>query len=173
RIVYDGEEVATLNDGLKFGANTGDVHNAKLNTQVNVKGAEDNTEWNKFDAGQNIMTQISGNNITVALAKNVNLTEDGSVTIGGTNITNEGITINNGPKITNKEGSVSVANQDGSPTKITNVKAGDVNNTSTDAVNGSQLYTVQEIANAGWNLTINEGQNSSNVKPKETVDLNN
>ncbi|VEI74662.1 Haemagglutinin [Mannheimia haemolytica] len=167
------EEVATLNDGLKFGANTGDVHNAKLNTQVNVKGAEGNTEWNKFDAGKNIMTQINGNNITVALAKNVNLTEDGSVTIGGTNITNEGITINNGPKITNKDGSVSVANQDGSPTKITNVKAGDVNNTSTDAVNGSQLYTVQEIANAGWNLTINEGQNSSNVKPKETVDLNN
>ncbi|AHG76429.1 autotransporter/adhesin [Mannheimia varigena USDA-ARS-USMARC-1296] len=177
RIVYDTpngeEEVATLNDGLKFGANTGDVHNAKLNTQVNVKGAEGNTEWNKFDEGKNIMTQINGNNITVALAKDVNLTESGSVTIGGTTINKDGITINNGPKITNKDGSVSVANQDGTPTKITNVKEGDVTNTSTDAVNGSQLYTVQEIANAGWNLTINEGNNSSNVKPKETVDLNN
>ncbi|AHG78830.1 autotransporter/adhesin [Mannheimia varigena USDA-ARS-USMARC-1388] len=177
RIVYDTpngeEEVATLNDGLKFGANTGDVHNAKLNTQVNVKGAEGNTEWNKFDEGKNIMTQINGNNITVALAKDVNLTESGSVTIGGTTINKDGITINNGPKITNKDGSVNVANQDGTPTKITNVKEGDVTNTSTDAVNGSQLYTVQEIANAGWNLTINEGNNSSNVKPKETVDLNN
>ncbi|QIM67417.1 hypothetical protein A4G16_08595 [Mannheimia granulomatis] len=177
RIVYDTpngeEEVATLNDGLQFGANDGSVHRAKLNTQVNVKGAEENKEWSKFDQGQNIMTQINGNNITVALAKDVNLTEDGSVTIGGTAVNKDGITINNGPKITNKDGSVSVANQDGSPTKITNVKAGDVNNTSTDAVNGSQLYTVQEIANAGWNLTINEGKNSSNVKPKETVDLNN
>lgn len=31
------EELATLNDGLKFGANDGTVHNAKLNTQVDVK----------------------------------------------------------------------------------------------------------------------------------------
>ncbi|HED4454790.1 TPA: YadA-like family protein [Pasteurella multocida] len=63
------EELATLNDGLKFGANTGTVHNAKLNTQVDVKGATANTVWDNFDKGQNIMTQINGNTITVALAK--------------------------------------------------------------------------------------------------------
>ncbi|HDR0916150.1 TPA: YadA-like family protein [Pasteurella multocida] len=69
RIAYGNEEVATLNDGLKFGANAGDVHNAKLNTQVDVKGATANTVWDNFDKGQNIMTQINGNTITVALAK--------------------------------------------------------------------------------------------------------
>lgn len=69
RISYGNEEVATLNDGLKFGANDGTVHNAKLNTQVDVKGATANTVWDNFDKGQNIMTQINGNTITVALAK--------------------------------------------------------------------------------------------------------
>ncbi|UAX42917.1 YadA-like family protein [Pasteurella canis] len=63
------EELATLNDGLKFGANTGDVHDAKLNTRVDVKGKATNTTWGNFDEGQNIMTQINGNTITVALAK--------------------------------------------------------------------------------------------------------
>ncbi|WP_330453908.1 YadA-like family protein [Pasteurella multocida] len=63
------EELATLNDGLKFGANTGTVHNAKLNTQVDVKGATANTVWDNFDKGQNIMTRVEGNTITVALAK--------------------------------------------------------------------------------------------------------
>ncbi|STY61838.1 YadA-like family protein [Mannheimia haemolytica] len=169
RIVYDTpngeEEVATLNDGLKFGANTGDVHNAKLNTQVNVKGAEDNTEWNKFDAGKNIMTQINGNNITVALAKDVNLTEDGSVTIGDTTVNKDGITINNGPSVT-------TTGINAGDKKITNVANGTISADSKDAVNGSQLYTVQEIANSGWNIAAN-GNNQTNVGPKENVSLNN
>ncbi|HDL5698994.1 TPA: YadA-like family protein [Mannheimia haemolytica] len=169
RIVYDTpngeEEVATLNDGLKFGANTGDVHNAKLNTQVNVKGAEANQDWSKFDQGQNIMTQISGNNITVALAKNVNLTEDGSVTIGGTNVTKDGLTIAGGPNVT-------TTGIDAGSKKITNVADGTISADSKDAVNGSQLYTVQEIANSGWNIAAN-GNNQTNVGPKENVSLNN
>ncbi|HHW7579569.1 TPA: YadA-like family protein [Mannheimia haemolytica] len=169
RIVYETpngeEEVATLNDGLKFGANTGDVHNAKLNTQVNVKGAEANQDWSKFDQGQNIMTQISGNNITVALAKNVNLTEDGSVTIGGTNVTKDGLTIAGGPNVT-------TTGIDAGSKKITNVADGTISADSKDAVNGSQLYTVQEIANSGWNIAAN-GNNQTNVGPKENVSLNN
>ncbi|HHE3607436.1 TPA: YadA-like family protein [Pasteurella multocida] len=104
RITYGNEEVATLNDGLKFGANTGTVHNAKLNTQVDVKGAVGNTDWAKFDEGQNIMTQISGNTITVALAKALagldsatfgnpaDGTKDGAV------INKDGLTITEGDK---------------------------------------------------------------------------
>ncbi|HDR1000031.1 TPA: YadA-like family protein [Pasteurella multocida] len=98
------EELATLNDGLKFGANTGDVHNAKLNSRVDVKGKADNTNWANFDAGQNIMTQISGNTITVALAKALagldsatfgnpaDGTKDGAV------INKDGLTITEGDK---------------------------------------------------------------------------
>ncbi|MCH7297419.1 hypothetical protein MMO41_19150, partial [Acinetobacter sp. ANC 5442] len=58
--------------------------------------------------------------------------------------------------------------------KITNVAKGDVNATSTDAVNGSQLNEVQQIANKGWNLTTNKNAASkSNVAPDGTVDISN
>ncbi|SUC09713.1 autotransporter adhesin [Pasteurella canis] len=98
------EELATLNDGLKFGANAGDVHNAKLNSRVNVKGADSNTDWANFDAGQNIMTQIRGNTITVALAKA--LAGLDSATFGnpadgskdGAVINKDGLTITQGDK---------------------------------------------------------------------------
>ena len=130
------EEVATLNDGLKFGANSGDVHNAKLNSQVDVKGHKDNTKWDKFDGGKNIMTQINGNTITVGLANdiNVNSVTTNKVTVGDTTITSDGVTINNGPSMT-KSGGINANN-----TTIKNVAPG-VN--STDAVNVSQLRTVE------------------------------
>ena len=145
RIVYetkdkDGkpvtEEVATLNDGLKFGDNSGNVHNAKLNSQVNVKGAETNKDWSKFDGGKNIMTQIKGNTITVGLANdiNVNSVTTNKVTVGDTTITTDGVTINNGPSMT-KSGGINANN-----TTIKNVAPG-VN--STDAVNVSQLRAVE------------------------------
>ncbi|MXN87801.1 YadA-like family protein [Pasteurella canis] len=114
RITYDitgpngttTEELATLNDGLKFGANDGVVHNAKLNTRVDVKGAEANKNWANFDAGQNIMTQIQGNTITVALAKA--LAGLDSATFG--NPTNKDATVINkdGVTITNNDKSVSL-----------------------------------------------------------------
>ena len=47
-------EVATMDDGLIFGGNTGEAHKAALGTQVNVTGAKANDDWTKFDAGKNI-----------------------------------------------------------------------------------------------------------------------
>ena len=77
RIVYtdkDGNnkrEVATLDDGLKFGGNSGET-SKKLNTKFDIKGsnANDSKNWaNDFDGGQNIMTQIDNGVLRVALAK--------------------------------------------------------------------------------------------------------
>ena len=45
-------------------------------------------------------------------------------------------------------------------TKITGVAAG---TDDTDAVNVSQLKEVKEIANKGWNLSVNTGENKSNI----------
>ncbi|MDQ6578838.1 MAG: adhesin, partial [Haemophilus parainfluenzae] len=56
RMNFGGETIATLSDGLKFGANVGGVYNAKLNSQINVKGADSNTNWSEFDGGDNVMT---------------------------------------------------------------------------------------------------------------------
>lgn len=60
----------------------------------------------------------------------------------------------------------------GGERRIQNVAAGLVSATSTDAINGSQLYRVAETANAGWNMTVN-GADPSNVGPGQTVDFRN
>ncbi|MGC7590025.1 ESPR-type extended signal peptide-containing protein [Bisgaard Taxon 46] len=175
------EFVATLNDGLKFGANTGNVRNAKLNSQIDVKGDVNNKDWAKFDAGKNIMTSITDGTITVGLAKA--LTDLESVTFNkntngnptaSTKIDSNGLTItptnnNNKP---NKAVSLTDNGLNNGGNKITNVDKGEVSATSTDAVNGAQLHEVKETANAGWNLSVNN-TNSSNVKPTNTVDLSN
>ncbi|NNI54761.1 YadA-like family protein [Pasteurella multocida] len=104
RITYGNEEVATLNDGLKFGTNTGTVHNAKLNTQVDVKGAVGNTDWAQFDLGKNIMTKVENNTITVALAKalsgltSAEFGDPASANKDGVVINKDGITIKNNAK---------------------------------------------------------------------------
>ena len=147
RIVYDvvgseREYVATLNDGLKFGANSGDVYKAKLNNQVNIKGGASNTDWNKFDGGSNIMTKVEGNTVTVGLANDVkvnSVTAAEHVTVGGTTqITNDGVTIKDGPSMTKSNGI------DASNMTIKNVAPG-VNNT--DAVNVGQLRTLEGKVN--------------------------
>ena len=147
RIVYDvdggaREYVATLNDGLKFGANSGDVYKAKLNNQVDIKGAATNTDWTKFDGGSNIMTKVEGNTVTVGLAKDVNVnsvTATEHVTVGGTTkITNDGVTIKDGPSMTKSNGI------DASNMTIKNVAPG-VNNT--DAANVGQLRILEGKVN--------------------------
>ena len=147
RIVYDvdggaREYVATLNDGLKFGANDGAVHKAPLNTQVDIKGAATNTDWTKFDGGSNIMTKVEGNTVTVGLAKDVNVnsvTATEHVTVGGTTkITNDGVTIQDGPSMTKSNGI------DASNMTIKNVAPG-VNNT--DAANVGQLRILEGKVN--------------------------
>ena len=147
RIVYDvdggaREYVATLNDGLKFGANDGAVHKAPLNTQVDIKGAATNTDWTKFDGGSNIMTKVEGKTVTVGLAKDVNVnsvTATEHVTVGGTTkITNDGVTIKDGPSMTKSNGI------DASNMTIKNVAPG-VNNT--DAANVGQLRILEGKVN--------------------------
>ncbi|MBN6066341.1 YadA-like family protein [Aggregatibacter actinomycetemcomitans] len=138
RLQANGENVATLNDGLKFGANDGTAHAAKLNSQVNVKGHKDNADWNKFDQGKNIMTQVNGDTITVAMAKELNVD---SVTAGGTRISENGLTFvdNNGKQIENSP-SVTAKGIDAGNTQVTNVAPGRVARDSKDAVNGAQLH---------------------------------
>ncbi|RDE85199.1 YadA-like family protein [Aggregatibacter aphrophilus] len=139
RLKVGNENVATLNDGLKFGANSGDVHSAKLNTQVNVKGHKDNSDWGKFDGGKNIMTKVEGNTITVAMAKELNV--DSVTTKGGTRIGEKGLTFvdKDGNQLANSP-SVSAKGIDAGNTRVTNVAPGRVTKDSKDAINGGQLH---------------------------------
>ena len=137
RIVYekpDGtkEEVATLNDGMKYGGDTGNVIKKKLNEQVNVVGGI--TDTNKLTTEDNLGVVSDGNNnLKVRMAKDLkglNSVTTNTLTVGDVKIDNSGINAGN--------------------KKITNVAAGDVNPNSTDAVNGGQLWkTNQTINNIG------------------------
>ena len=143
RMNFGGETIATLSDGLKFGANVGDVYGAKLNSQINVKGADSNTNWSEFDGGDNVMTNIDkSGNVRVGIKKNlkVNTVTANKFTAGDTVIDGNGVTIKNGPSMT-KNG-IDAGNK-----QITNVAPGRIAADSTDAVNGSQLHEVKADVN--------------------------
>ena len=143
RMNFGGETIATLSDGLKFGANVGDVYGAKLNSQINVKGADSNTNWSEFDGGDNVMTNIDkSGNVRVGIKKNLKVESvtANKFTAGDTVIDGNGVTIKNGPSMT-KNG-IDAGNK-----QITNVAPGRIAADSTDAVNGSQLHEVKADVN--------------------------
>ena len=143
RMNFGGETIATLSDGLKFGANVGDVYGAKLNSQINVKGADSNTNWSEFDGGDNVMTNIDkSGNVRVGIKKNLKVESvtANKFTAGDTVIDSDSITIKNGPSMT-KNG-IDAGNK-----QITNVAPGRIAADSTDAVNGSQLHEVKADMN--------------------------
>lgn len=143
RMNFGGETIATLSDGLKFGANVGDVYPARLNSQINVKGADSNTNWSEFDGGDNVMTNIDkSGNVRVGIKKNLKVESvtANKFTAGDTMIDSNGVTIKNGPSMT-KNG-IDAGNK-----QITNVAPGRIAADSTDAVNGSQLHEVKADMN--------------------------
>ena len=125
-------DIATLDDGMKYGGDTGNVIKKKLNEQVNVVGGI--TDTNKLTTEDNLGVVSDGNNnLKVRMAKDLkglNSVTTNTLTVGDVKIDNSGINAGN--------------------KKITNVAAGDVSPNSTDAVNGGQLWkTNQTINNIG------------------------
>ena len=111
-----------------------------LNTRVDSVAKQHTT----VKAGDKNITVNEGTNkdggkeYTVALDKNINVDK---VTAGDTTISDKGLEIKDGPSVT-KDG-INAGNK-----KVTNVAAGELSETSKDAVNGSQLYkTNQEVVN--------------------------
>ena len=70
----------------------------------------------------------------------------------------------NGPKINAAGDNINIGDKDGNPTKITGVKAGDISPTSTDAVNGAQIYALSRgnVPNVK-NITDAAGNTYNNV----------
>ena len=125
-------DIATLDDGMKYGGDTGNVIKKKLNEQVNVVGGI--TDTNKLTTEDNLGVVSDGNNnLKVRMAKDLkglNSVTTNTLTVGDVKIDNSGINAGN--------------------KKISNVAAGDISANSTDAVNGGQLWkTNQTINNIG------------------------
>ena len=135
RIVYqdkDGNEhqVATHDDGMKFAGDDGQADPTKvikkhLNNVVDIVGGADKAKLTENNIGVN----NDNGKLKVQLAKDVDLTKDGSVKIGDTTVNNDGLTIAGGPSV--KKDGINAGNK-----TITGVKAGE---NDTDAVNVKQL----------------------------------
>ena len=142
-------EVATMDDGLRFtGNNTSKENKQPMNSLVKVQGEgvtenaagklEANGQEFKSAAGNIAVEADGGNTLTVKMNKDLNLTKDGSVTMGDTVVNNDGITIKAPTTPGTTTTDVKLTNQglDNGGNKITNVAAGTAN---TDAVNVKQL----------------------------------
>ena len=151
RIVYEDNsknthEVATLDDGMKYagddaqGADKSKVIAKKLNETMDVVGGADKSKLTDNNIGVN---NVDGK-LKVQLAQNIDLTPAGSLTIGGTSITDNGLVINQGPSIT--KGGINAGNK-----TIVNVAPG-VNGT--DAVNVNQLNSARTEVEEGDNVTV-------------------
>ena len=112
-----------------------------------------------LSAGKNIVLDQTDKQFTYSLNKDVDLTKDGSLTIGDTKVNNDGLTITGGPSVT-KNG-IDAGNKN-----ITNVKAG-VNDT--DAVNVKQLKDAKTKLVDGKNTTV-EGDGSTATPYKVNVE---
>ncbi len=156
RIVYEDhngntQTVATMNDGMKYGGDTGDIINKKLNEQVNVVGGI--TDTDKLTTEDNLGVVSDGSsNLKVRLAKDLK----GLNSVTATTI--NGDTIKAGNTVTiNHQGA------DMGGTKVTNLRDGDISAASKDAVNGSQLYKTNEQVAANTQNINNIGGAVNNL----------
>ena len=170
RIVYqdkNGEhQVATMDDGMLYGGDTGNVIKKKLNNQVNVKGGI--SDESKLAAEDNIGVVSDGSDtLKLRLAKELRGLTSATFTNGGNNtvINGDGMTINRagGDAVSlTKDG----LNNGGN--KITNVADGTDPN---DAVNKSQLDKATAAASttvsAGNNITVTPSTNANGSKNYE------
>ena len=190
RIKYTDEDgkthqVATKDDGMAYGGDSGNVIKKKLNEQLDIKGGLRNED----DLTENNIGVISKNNIlNVRLAKDLkdlnSITfnngangANGKTVVNGegmtikdaagnplTAVTKDGVKITDGPSMT-KDGI------DAAGKKVTNVQDGNVAKDSKDAVNGGQLHdAVESLKTKGFGLEAEDGR--SVKKPLgETIDL--
>ena len=159
------------------------VTNGSNDTVIGTKNTVTNGDSNVV-LGDNHTVQDANNNVilgssdketthtasdTVVIGHNAQANGNNDVAIGSGSIAN-GAVGTEGYAGANPIGTVSVGSE-GNERTITNVAAGRINEDSTDAVNGSQLYaTNQNVTNlttkvdAGWSLYSN-GKEVKNVKP--------
>ncbi len=151
----------TLGQGLDFtGDNTSVTVNRQLGQKLTVKGGATSLTDNNIG----VVADDNDNSLSIKLAQDIDLTEDGSVTTGNTVVNNDGISIasssNNGSN--GQSVVLSSSGLDNGGNKVTNVLDGTIDVNSLDAINGSQLFETNE------NVTTNTTNISNNTTDIET-----
>ena len=158
--------LATLDDGMMYGGDTGNVIKKKLNNQVNVKGGI--SDESKLATEDNIGVVSDGSDtLKLRLAKELKGLTSATFTNGGNNTVING----DGMTITPAGGNAVSLTKDGlnnGGNKITNVANGTDPN---DAVNKSQLDKATAAASttvsAGNNITVTPSTNANGSKNYE------
>ena len=161
RIKYTDEngtphEVATKDDGMMYGGDSGTVIKKKLNSQVNVKGGI--TDENLLTDEDNIGVVSDGNDtLKLRLAKDLQGLKSATFKNGNVNtvINGDGMTITERTPAGNNSVSLTKDGLNNGGKKITNVAEGTDPN---DAVNVNQLKKATDAATttvtAGNNITV-------------------
>lgn len=98
-------------------------------------------------AGDNIEVETNEDGSqTVSLADNIQLSDEGSLTVGSTTVNANGVSIEGGPSMTRN-------GIDAGGQRVTSVANGRIERGSTDAVNGGQIYDLQNNWNDRWTET--------------------
>ena len=182
--VKAGEISAASTDAV----NGSQLHETNLNVANNATKIKANSDeiakgWNIQDAQGNVSNVKMGSTLNVKTT-NSNLTStvsEGNVTLGLA----DDLTVNSVRANTFTAGDVSVSTNgvNAGGQKVSNVKAGDVSETSTDAVNGSQLHetnlkVTRNAANIQHNtdmiakgLIFGDGENSTRVGMGQRLDI--
>ena len=139
-----------VNAGLKFAGDSGTPVGRKLGETLKISGGADVSKLADDNIG--VITDPASGELKVKLARNLNLTDTGSVSIGDVTLNTGGLSINGGPSIT-KTG----VNMNG--LQIANVKSG-LDGADLSTASGATLKNAANIGdlknaieNASSNLT--------------------
>ncbi|MDY4281407.1 MAG: YadA-like family protein [[Pasteurella] mairii] len=172
----DKDKIATLGDitdtinKIFWKATSGTVDGGIQDGQasvVNMKAGDMLT----LKAGKNMKITQEDKSFTYALKEAIDLT---SVTTGNTSMNNEGITIKAPANAQDGRSNVTLTANglDNGGNKITHVADGEIKQDSKDAVNGSQLYTVQEEAKKHTSVKAKDGQQIVTVEKSQQKNAN-
>ena len=175
---------ATGNGGIAIGM--GSTSSGRGSGSIGLSNKISGNSSYVYGNGNNVGANnafVLGNTVTVAAGN------DGAVVLGnasapGTYVQTTGATIRGtayafagAPAAAAGTNPTVSVGAPGAERQITNVAAGELSATSTNAINGSQLYATNQalnavtaVAGAGWNLSANGGA-ASNVAPGATVDV--
>ena len=189
RIVYNDNnnnkhEVATLDDGLRFDANSGGEKKNKLGSKVTVKGtgAKADSEYDSSNIKTSITQGADGNSeINIGLAKdlnNINTIKNGgpaTFTIGGNEFKFDGGNVNmGGNNITNLKSGGDVVDNAANIGDVTRIsKANDLHIAPTTTNRAGEATTSYSYDKADKSITLkyNDGNGTNQTGTVAKIDL--
>ena len=155
---------------LKFDGDSGTTVERPLGTTLNVKGGATGT---LTDNNIGVVADKASNTLRVKLAQNVDLGNAGSLKTGNTTVNNSGLTIANGPSVTNN--GIDAGNK-----PITNVASGgnidsnaanigDVKRMTNQLSTNIQAAKTEVVAGDNIQVTHSLGNNNQSVYTVKTV----